>query len=409
MAIIRNAANTLKKGRVGETTYYISKGQQVARQSRNDSNYGESARRTQLQQNRRVLWANLVEFYKISARWMPKAFESKGPGQTDYNKFMAVNVPTARIALTKAESEAAGCVVDGYVVSQGSLPSIEIEQTVNGYRTNIALGELTITADTTIAEFSLAAIQANANIREGMQLSCAVYTQSVDPLGTPRAICRLYEITIDTHSSSKLRAYFPEFISNVVSGNLGTVSNMPAGGFAYILTELQGGGLKVSTQLLTTLNSDLISQYSSSAQVERAAQSYGVDSEVVLNPDTLNAQGEEGVQGYITRFQWPGTDISDPDQVAYPGDYIGEWGRWYDKTIQIYTQGLTDQTVSNAKVYDGVFSVTEETATIDGNGVISVKFSGIGRGSNRIISKVTITLSDGLVLEADFLTTTPGA
>lgn len=409
MAIIRNAANTLKKGRVGETTYYISKGQQVARQSRNDSNYGESARRTQLQQNRRVLWANLVEFYKISARWMPKAFESKGPGQTDYNKFMAVNVPTARIALTKAESEAAGCVVDGYVVSQGSLPSIEIEQTVNGYKTNIALGELTITADTTIADFSNAAIQANANIREGMQLSCAVYTQSVDPLGTPRAICRLYEITIDTHSSSKLRAYFPEFISNVVSGNLGTTSNMPAGGFAYILSELQGGGLKVSTQLLTTLNVDLVSQYSSAAQVERAVQSYGVDSEVVLNPDTLNAQGEEGVQGYITRLQWPGTDISDPDQVVYPGDYVGEWGRWYDKTIKIFTQGLTDQTVSNVKVYDGVFSVMEETATISESGIISVKFSGIGHGSSRIISKVTVTLSDGLVLEADFLTTIPGA
>lgn len=409
MAIIRNAANTLKKGRVGETTYYISKGQQVARQSRNDSNYGESARRTQLQQNRRVLWANLVEFYKISARWMPKSFESKGIGQTDYNKFMAVNVPSARIALTKAESEAAGCVVDAFVVSQGSLPSIEIEQTVSGYKTNIALGDLTITADTTIADFSNAAITNNANIREGMQLSCAVYTQSVDPLGTPRAICRLYEITIDTHSSSKLRAYFPEFISNIVSGYLGTSASMPAGGFAYILTELQGGSLKVSTQLLTTINAELISQYSSDAQIERAAQSYGIDQEVILNPDTLNAQGEEGVQGYITRFQWPGQDISDPDQVAYPGDYVGQWGRWYDKTIRIYTQGLTNQTVANAKVYDGVFSVMEEAPTIDSNGVISVKFAGIGSGSTRIISKVTVTLSDGLVLEAVFQTTVPGA
>lgn len=409
MAIIRNAANTLMKGRVGQTTYYISKGQQVARQSRNDSNYGDTARRTLSQQERRVLWANLVEFYKISSRWMPKAFETKGVGQTDYNKFMAVNVPSARIALTKTESEAAGCVIDGFVVSQGSLPSIELITTTDGTRTNISLGSLTINADTTIGQFSAAAIEANANIREGMQLSCAVYTQSVDPLGTPRAICRLYEVTIDTNSSNKLRAYFPEFISTVIGGYLGTAANMPAGGFAYILSELQQGGLKVSTQLLQTYNDELIQQYSSTAQLQRAVESYGIDQEVILNPDTLNAQGEEGVQGYITRFQWPGNDISDPDQVAYPGNYVGQWGRWYDKTIRIYTQGLTDQTVANVKLYDGTFAVVEEAPTIDSNGVISVKFTGIGSGSTRIISKVTVTLSDGLVLEATFLTTVPGA
>lgn len=409
MAIIRNAANTLMKGRVGQTTYYISKGQQVARQSRNDSNYGDTARRTLSQQERRVLWANLVEFYKISSRWMPKAFETKGIGQTDYNKFMAVNVPTARIALTKTESEAAGCVVDGFVVSQGSLPSIELTTTTGGTRTNISLGSLAIDADTTIGQFSTAAIEANANIREGMQLSCAVYTQSVDPLGTPRAICRLYEVTIDTHSSNKLRAYLPEFISSVVGGYLGTAADMPAGGFAYILSELQLGGLKVSTQLLQTNNAELIQQYSSAAQLQRAAESYGIDQEVILNPDTLNAQGEEGLQGYITRITWPGTDLSDPDHVAYPGDYIGTWGLWYDKRLSIITQGLEDVTVANVKVYDGVFSVTEESATITQQGVIQVTMSGIGHGSTRIISKVTVTLSNGVVLQADFLTTEPGS
>lgn len=409
MAIIRNAANTMMKGRVGQTTYYISKGQQVARQSRNDSNYGDTARRTKLQQDRRVLWANLVEFYKISARWMPKAFESKSPGQTDYNKFMAVNVPTARIALTKSESEAAGCVVDSFVVSQGSLPSIEITNTQSGYRTNIATGTLSITELTTIAQFSQAIIANNANIHEGMQLSCAVYTQSIDPLGTPRAICRLYEVTIDTHSTSILRAYLPEFISTVVDGYLGTSSSMPEGGFAYILTELQSGGLKVSTQLLTTINESVISQYSSESQVEKAAQSYGIDTEVVLNPDTINAQSEEGEQGYILRVTWPGEDISDPDQYRVPGDYFGTWGLLYQKNIKIYTQGISDVTVSNVKLYDGSFSVINESSTIDENGVVTTSFTQIAVGSSRVVSKITITLSDGVVLEAKFLTTIPNA
>lgn len=405
MAIIRNAANTLLKGRVGQTTYYISKGQQVARQSRNDSNYGDTARRTQMQQDRRVLWANLVQFYKISSRWMPKAFESKGIGQTDYNKFMAVNLASAHIALTKSQAEAAACVVDGFIISQGSLPSIELTTTVSGIRTNIGVGSLTIDATTTIGAFSQAAIDNNANIRAGMQLSCAVYTQSVDPLGTPRAICRLYEVTIDPNSTNLLRAYMPEFISTVIDGYIGTSGEMQTGGFAYILSELQTSGLKVSTQLLQIDNAALINQFSSETQRQVAAESYGIDQEVILNPDTLNAQSEEGVQGYITRIGIETDEIEEPIRYVTPGGYVGQWGQMYQKAVHIYTNGLTNQTVSNVKLYDGTFAVMEQNATISEDGVITTTFTNVGHGSTRIVSKITVTLSDGLVLEVEFATT----
>lgn len=329
MAIIRNAANTLMKGRVGQTTYYISKGQQVARQSKNDSNYGETARRTELQQYRRVLWANLVQFYKISARWMPKAFEAKKPGQTDYNKFMAVNVPSARIPLTKSEAEAGACVIDGFLVSQGSLPSVEVTQTTDQWKTNILIGQLTIENSTTVAQLSTAMIDNNANIREGMQLSFASYQQTVDPLGIPRVNCRLYELTVSTTDISLVSAHIPALGCSSVDGCIGTSTEVPTGGFAWILSELQSGVLRVSTQLLVTKNETLIGQKTTALALKNAANSYGIDAEVILNPATTVSQGSEPTTYYIEYIEVDNTRY-------YPGDVFGRADKTAGKDITIH-------------------------------------------------------------------------
>lgn len=400
MAIIRNAANTMMKGRVGQTTYYISKGQQVARQSRNDSNYGDTARRTELQQNRRVLWANLVNFYKISARWMPKAFESKRPGQTDYNKFMAVNVPTSSIALTKSESEAGGCVVDGYLVSQGSLPSIEISQTTTAWKTNIGVGELQIGAETTIGELTTAMINNNANIREGMQISFVSYQQSIDPLGTPRAICRCYELTLVAGSSLLVRDYLPEFCSTSVEGYLGTNDAISTGGFAYILSELQGGALRVSTQLLQTNNPAIIAQYSSPAQVRLAAQSYGIDQEVLLNPSATVAQTAEGTPVFAISAEASG------QEPVTPGSYFGTYAQLWSNYLIVKLSGLEGRTATSVTIVDSQNRSQAANTVTTNNDEVASQFA-ISQGSTKVLKQILIVLNDNSVVTVDFSTVAP--
>lgn len=395
MAIIRNAANTLMKGRVGQTTYYISKGQQVARQSRNDSNYGESARRTLGQQERRVLWANLVEFYKVSARWMPKAFETKGVGQTDYNKFMAINVPTARIPLTKSQAEAGACVVDGFVVSQGSLPSIEITQMTNSWKTNLLIGSLQIGAATTVGEISLALINNNANCREGMQLSFASYQQTVDPLGTPRVNCRLYEFTLNSQDASLVRDHIPALGLSSVDGAIGTSEDVPVGGFAWILSELQNGTLKVSTQLLTVNNSTLIAQYIAEQQLTAAIASYGLDTEVVLNPSNTVQQQVEPSQAYIQYVTVNGQRYN-PLQNIYPA------GTLHSNAVTFQLSAAVADLVTSASVrlfaggnYNNVASDTI-SANVDS---VSTTFSNVPEASTSEIDSFTLVLSTGTELK----------
>lgn len=329
MAVVRNAANTVRRGRIGETTYYVSNGQQIARQARNDSNYGETARRSEAQQSRRVLWANIVNFYKASSSWMAKAFETKRNGQTDYNKFMQVNVGAARINLTREQAAAGACVADNFIVSQGSLPSVEMTLQLSSWVTNINLGNLVIGDSTTNAEFTAAIESTNANLRRGMQLSFVSYQQTVDALGIPRLISRLYEITLDAESQSLVRNYLPAFCSTTVDGKLGTNSSLSIGGFAYIVSDLSSGSLRVSTQRLNTINAALIAQYTSKEQKDAAIASYGLDSEVVLSPTGTNPQTPEGQPIYIEY-------IDAPSGILVANSYAGEIEDWFDFSLELH-------------------------------------------------------------------------
>lgn len=397
MSIVRNPANTMRRGRVGETTYYVSGGQQIARQALNSSNYGSSARRSQSQQSRRVLWANLVNFYKVSSSWMPKAFESKKRNQSDYNKFMSVNIGTAAVALTKAEAAAGACIAAGYIVSQGSLPSIEVTATASAWYTNLKLGSLTIAANTTVQQFSQALVDNNGHCRMGQQLSFVSYQQSVDALGTPRLICRCYEVTLSEDNTDPLRDYLPEFCSQTVANNLGTSSDISVGGFAYILSEQANNGLLVSTQQLVQNNSALISQYTSEAQRKKAIASYGVDSEVILSPVSTVAQTAEAQPMYIQSIQIG-------DKTYRSGDYIGVANTLSGKSLTVVLSSAKFEGVSSIQFISssaGKYNATNPT--VNGNTITATIQSSI-TGASPVVS-LTITLSDNVVVTMPFAAT----
>lgn len=287
MALVRNAANTLRKGRIGETTYYASKGRQIARQALNNSNYGESARRSLAQQRRRVKWANLVNFYKLCAGWMPKAFESKKPGQTDYNKFMQLNVNAQRVALTRDQAINGGCVVDAFAITQGTLIPVTTGIGAGGaFAATRLICSVVPGLDTTVGAFASALIAGNADIESGMQLSVVSASSSEDSNNIPRTEVKFYEVVLNPSSSELLSKYIPIEILSVEEGQL-TISNLDPsnGASAAIISQLTDTGLKVSSETLAGAFT-LAGQYSAAAVVDAAIATYGLDKEVILNPDS---------------------------------------------------------------------------------------------------------------------------
>lgn len=407
MGIIRNSANRKIKGRVGDTTYYVSMNRQIARQALNSSNYGESARRSPSQQGRRVMWANLVNFYRASKGWMPKAFESKSAKQTDYNRFMSANLPNARIALTKAMASVSACVADAFIVSQGSLRSIQVSKLTNSWQTDINLGGLEISPETTIGQFAKALIANNNWILAGDQLSFVSYQQYVDSQNTPHIICTAYEVTLNVTSTDVLRNYLPEFCSTTSSGgNLGTNTNISLGGFAYILSRNVGGGsLQVSTQRLITNNEILITQYSAASNVQNAIDSYGVDSDTFLDTGSFPVSRTEQ-PFYISSLKASNVTIKPNAVITVPMNSLIVGG------LIVNLSAKTDLGVSSVEILpmtaEGEVRTSSTTITTGithtaGSDVISIdaaQFSDFY--STDLIRTISVTMTDGSVLTASF-------
>lgn len=399
MATIRTAANTVLVGRVGDKTFYVADGRQIARQRLNNSNYGEGASRTQIQQERRIKWANLVNFYKASSKWMKSAYENRKKGQTDYNKFMQLNINNAKVVFTKDLAASGACVVEPFMVSQGSLPSIEVNKSNNVFATSLAYPTGTIGDSTTIGEFSSTLVAANNNVQFGMQLTFVSYMQLVDPLGVPRIICTAYEVTLDGASAETLRDYLPAFCSQVVSGHLGTSSDIAIGGFAYILSDNSTGKLRVSTQVLQTTNSALQQQYTSPTAIADAVASYGVDADVMLTPSDSFSQSATPKPIYIQSAYRGSTRYVAGSTVGNATTFTGST---YGVTL---SEDASSEIVSSVTLYTknapDASEVSHALSTVAYSGK-DIVLTGSKVTSNDFVSRIEVTLSTGIKTSIEF-------
>ena len=209
MSKIRVISNPLQSGRNGANTYYVTKGTQIVRPSRNNSNYGEGASRTPAQQARRIVWSNPVNFFKISAFWMKKAFEYKEANQTDYNKFMSLNIGRSICAFTKSEAQSAACIAEDFFVSQGSIPSV-----AHTKGEDVIFSSITLSPDLSlsqpVAEIVADILDKNPGLDSSYQISLIVYQQSTTIEGVPNLHCYAYEL--ERHKNRRLwYRYFSVF------------------------------------------------------------------------------------------------------------------------------------------------------------------------------------------------------
>ena len=274
------------KGRVGAYTFYTTNGgRQVARIANNGSNYGDSAKRTVAMQTRRTKWGNLVTFYRMNRDLMARAFERKDANISDYNRFMQLNVPFARVALTKDAFMRGVCILQEYFVSDGSLPgfSAAVEeggQIIWDLKSSLD-GEF---ADHTIGEVSDDLLKNNPTLQKGDQLTFVSWTNAgvVDSL--PRLYRHLCELTLDPESSISFGALPSSNIVGATEGNVQILGQGPVYGQVIILSRSVSGNLLVSRSQIALSSETFVQQFSAPDVVKKAIDSYGVDIEKLLEP-----------------------------------------------------------------------------------------------------------------------------
>lgn len=325
MAIVNNFYLRNQKKKLAGAVYYQAMGQTRSRELRTEI----SNPRTQAQMEQRTKWANLVNFYRVNAPWMKYAYETKKRNQSEYNKFMSLNVPSARIYLPKSIASQGGCVVDAYQMTQGSLASIEFSKVDPFWISNIILPDtFDLSELSTVGEVSAAILQMNPAVREGDQLSFIRLTQQVNSnTGVPFVVVRKYEVIINSNDFRPFYDFMPADYVTATDAtgtfSLAIEDSGNAGGFLLILSRTIGGKTYVSTQSIIVANNDaLIAQYSSAAAQQAAIDSYGESEDAFLTTTAANENEQAAVTPSIVAVSVDGV-ARNVGESFYPAGDIG--------------------------------------------------------------------------------------
>ena len=243
--------------------------------------------RTAGQQRQRMKWVNIIRMYSGIAPLLKNGFEKKMAQQSDYNMFVRLNSAASPVYLTKPEADGGACIAAPYQITQGSLPSIVIAGEGAEAKTDIALGSLTISASTTVAEFAKAVVDNNADYNYGDQISFYNILQRVNAeTNIPYCQFSACYVVLDKDSAVKLWDLVKKVGFASVGGVLAHGEDEGDGVFAWVHSRYENGKTRVSTQFLINANS-ILADYQDDEAYALACKSYGGENSVFLTP-TLN-------------------------------------------------------------------------------------------------------------------------
>lgn len=400
MAVLQNMWLRGAKKKLGGTVLYTQGGRTLQRELAPEVKNPK----TPAQMGQRVKWANLVAFYRANAGWMPKAFENKKATQSDYNKFMSLNASSSRIYLTKEQARQGACVVDSYRVSDGTLQPVDIFPTGQNWATNLYLGDLVdIDETTSVATLSTALLSSNAGLRSGDQISFIRVTQLFNnTTDIPYIQVRAYELLLNEQGPGLVKDFWP--IDLIALGELQgesaltVINNDKQGGFAIIVSRTQGGRVLVSPSQITQVNmTDVINQYSSSAALQAAIDSYGRGDEVFLDSKDANAIGKQPTTLSITSVT-SNTGVV----TAVPGGELDMTQADFEQGIKvIFNQEITGVAESATISVAGNEPVVKSTPSVNKNVVTANTNLKVTAADHNRSVKVTVVIS-GVSYEASF-------
>lgn len=271
-----NVAMIQQSGKVGTVRFFQRNGETYVRCAHNSVSPNPRTRKQILQ---RLLFSSRITLWRALKNELKDNFTLKPEKQSAYNAFMQINGDKG-VYFTKQQMAKGAQVIFPIRISDGQLKSI-VTTMVNGQlRTNIQVGSLVITPNTSIGEFSNAIVAAN-NFRYDDALVFVSITQTIDDEGIPKIISEFHELVLSKGDTRKVFDVVSASAFQSINGFLGSNPNLPTGCFAYVHTRNEPRFM-ISSQILVSNNEVMITHYTSEEQFQQAWESYGGTTECFL-------------------------------------------------------------------------------------------------------------------------------
>lgn len=262
------------KGKLAGTTFYQTAGVTIQR----EINYDPSNPRTDKQMSQRTKLSNLVNMYRAGKSFFPRAFENKKALESDYNKFVSMNLTTSPVHLTKGESSKGYFVPAAYVISQGSLLSPGTVTNASGTVTYGSVYGGSFSANTTVAEYTAGLIANHSYVQSGDQLSFIVFNTEGD-----NCYVAMMELILDLEDSRKLSDVLPDSFDWVPASGIVYDNNGVDNAGAVVLSRTVAGKTLVSSATLVASQGDAYTAHTGDAALTAAINSYGASKKVFLD------------------------------------------------------------------------------------------------------------------------------
>ena len=283
------------KGNAGQLSFRQQDGMTiVSGRIYNNKSAGYGASYAQREQ--RIRLAGLVNLYKALAAFEKKAWEGKPARVSDYNMFVKKNLSAANVYFTKEQASLGACYPMRCLVAQGSMSPIALTWITEDIVSDLALGEFVVESQATVGDLSAAIIDNNYGYKQGDKITfglCRIVWLQVGETRFPSVQTEYIELTLDTTSEA--------LVGEVCSSAHASFSNadgkltITAVGDACVIvhTREENNKLLCSTQnMVLQVRSGATQPYSTDEAKEAAAQSYGYQPTVLIQPGEYAGGGD---------------------------------------------------------------------------------------------------------------------
>jgi hypothetical protein len=259
------------RGRIDDYTFYQHDGVTIARSRHNEINPARPLSERQLRQTTRM--GNLVRLWHAFPKGLQPYFECRRHGVTCFNMFVTYAMKKHPVYMCRQLAGDPGCVLTDVVVSQGSLPSIEVTHDGTAPVTNIWLGGLTIDDTTTVSQLAKAIADNNYDYQLGDRLRYYLAVQDRTSSGTPRVTIGCCELALTPTDHTPLHLAVGGSTGFAQRGGRLAAASDVVGGMAWVHLRHVVTGTLASTQSMVC-NNELMDYYGSEEAFAAACESY---------------------------------------------------------------------------------------------------------------------------------------
>lgn len=344
----------------------------VAERSYENKSAGNGA--TEAQRKHRSRLANLVNIFRRIVAIEARAWEGKKPYVSDFNMLTSINLASSPVFLTKEEATLKASVIAPYIVSRGSLPSLQQRYVGKEFRCGVKCGTEMDFAAATIGEVSKSVLELNADWQNGDKLSICCIDQvqeTVSGVVIPVAKVRYIEFTLDVESTDLIDT-IPGFVAlefdHSDDGEL--MCNLGGDAAFAIHSRKTSGNLETSEQMviMKDLLNPIYLQYTSEAQMQKAMASYGFQGDVLLTPFSEDA-GKISYPATVASILFEGAPIDNGAVFTERGQLVINGEQMTPANVVVKNNGVKYVPLTD--------TLTQQAYTLSSNGVYTIEVNGV--------------------------------